>query len=155
MGLKPRTNTIVLLSFSSLQSSSPDIVVAQNCMSFFLVLYLIISSSNFVHRYHSMWKRNPFKNIIWAASIAVLILLHLLFCAVQLSLSASAASTYGVQPVKIGVVPLEAWLLLVLWPITLVAILEGLKHSEIKRFVRQQKLQRLNFDTKLGMNSPF
>ena len=138
-----------------LQSASPEIVVAQNCMSFFLVVYLIISSSNFVHRYHSLWKRNPFRNMIWSASIAVLLLLHLAFCAAQLSWSASETAAGGWRPAGIGDVPLEAWLLLLLWPLTLLGILEGLKHSEMKRFVRQQKLQRLNFDTKLGMNSPF
>ena len=138
-----------------LKTTSPDIVVAQNCMSFFLVLYLIISSSNFVHRYHSMWKRNPFKNIMWSASIFVLILLHLAFCAAQLSWSASETAIGGSRPVGMDDVPLEAWLILLLWPLTLLGILEGLKHSEMKRFVRQQKLQRLNFDTKLGMNSPF
>ena len=159
-----------------IQGVSPEIVVAQNCVCFFLVVYLIVSSSNFVHRYHSCWRRNPFANLVWAFSICGLLLLHLIFCAIQMSLSSSTprdveatavttttasatasatTTTTTTAPPGLSAVPAEVWLLLALWPATLIGILEALKHSEIKRFVRQQKLQRLNFDTKLGMNSPW
>ena len=140
------------------QGISANIIVAQNCVSFFLVFYLIVSSSNFVHRYHSIWKRNPFRNLIWAVSIVILLLLHFVFCAVQMTMLSSSprAETSGQLPTpRISDIPMYVWALLVVWPVTLIGILEALKHVEIKRFVRQQKLQRLNFDTKLGMNSPW
>jgi len=56
--------------------------------------------------------------------------------------------------ISAGDVHLPAWLGF-LWPLPLVALNELVKHYEIKMNVRHQKRERLEFGTKLGMNSPF
>ncbi|ROI62438.1 Transmembrane protein 94 [Anabarilius grahami] len=52
-------------------------------------------------------------------------------------------------------IPMVTWMLGILWLIPLVFINEGIKLHEIRMRVRYQKRQKLQFDTKLGMNSPF
>ncbi|RXN30570.1 transmembrane 94-like protein [Labeo rohita] len=52
-------------------------------------------------------------------------------------------------------IPMASWVLGILWLIPLVFINEGIKLHEIRMRVRYQKRQKLQFDTKLGMNSPF
>ncbi|KAI7810646.1 hypothetical protein IRJ41_004689 [Triplophysa rosa] len=52
-------------------------------------------------------------------------------------------------------VPMATWLLAILWLIPLVFINEGIELHEIRMRVKCQKRQKLQFDTKLGMNSPF
>ena len=51
--------------------------------------------------------------------------------------------------------PLHVWLIWSLGLPAVVALNEVIKRQEIKMEVRYQKRQRLEFQTKLGINSPF
>jgi hypothetical protein len=51
--------------------------------------------------------------------------------------------------------PLHVWLIWSLGLPTVLALNEVIKRQEIKVEVRYQKRQRLEFQTKLGINSPF
>ncbi|XP_067115085.1 endoplasmic reticulum magnesium-transporting P-type ATPase-like [Osmerus mordax] len=59
------------------------------------------------------------------------------------------------SPFSLGDVAMETWLLGGLWLPPLLCINEAIKLHEIRLRVRYQKRQKLQFDTKLGMNSPF
>ncbi|XP_046898249.1 transmembrane protein 94-like [Hypomesus transpacificus] len=59
------------------------------------------------------------------------------------------------SPFFLGDVAMETWLLGGLWLPPLLCINEAIKLHEISLRVRYQKRQKLQFDTKLGMNSPF
>ncbi|KAJ7316020.1 hypothetical protein JRQ81_002182 [Phrynocephalus forsythii] len=52
-------------------------------------------------------------------------------------------------------IPMASWLLGLLSLILVVIINEVVKLHEIRVRVRYQKRQKLQFETKLGMNSPF
>uniref|UniRef100_A0A665X4I4 Cation-transporting P-type ATPase C-terminal domain-containing protein n=1 Tax=Echeneis naucrates TaxID=173247 RepID=A0A665X4I4_ECHNA len=52
-------------------------------------------------------------------------------------------------------IPLHSWVLVSLSPLLVVVVNEVLKLHEIRVRVRYQKRQKLQFETKLGMNSPF
>ncbi|RWS16658.1 uncharacterized protein B4U79_14915 [Dinothrombium tinctorium] len=52
-------------------------------------------------------------------------------------------------------IPVYVLIVGLLWPILLLIINSLIKRHEIKVYKRQQRRARLDFGTKLGMNSPF
>ena len=51
--------------------------------------------------------------------------------------------------------PLHIWATSFMWPILVIGINLIVKRAEIKATIRQQRRARFDFNTKLGMNSPF
>lgn len=108
---------------------------------------LVTVSSSFVHRDFLFWKRNVFKNRYWAYSCCLLVTGHLLLMLAQLFGDDDVEETLSRK-----------------WPVVVAAfssalitffIMELCKWQEIKANVRYQRRARLDFGTKLGMNSPF
>ncbi|GFY60724.1 hypothetical protein TNIN_432411, partial [Trichonephila inaurata madagascariensis] len=80
------------------------------------------------------------------------ICLHLLFNVTDISLHVDKE----LKPLSIiEHIPYYVWLLCGMWPFVVLPMNELIKYHEIKVNVRQQKRARLEFCTKLGMNSPF
>ncbi|XP_055841697.1 transmembrane protein 94 isoform X1 [Episyrphus balteatus] len=112
-----------------------------------IILHFVIISASFVHRDHSIWRKNPFKNRIWTLSILSVIILHVVICVLQLFAHGNLLDE--VKAVWSVIVFTCASCLLSF------AVTEICKWQEIKVNTRYQRRARLDFGTKLGMNSPF
>lgn len=49
-----------------------DLTLAQDFIVFGLALHLVFISSTFVHREHSMWRKNPFSNLCWLVTSIIM-----------------------------------------------------------------------------------
>ncbi|XP_036234377.2 transmembrane protein 94 isoform X2 [Bactrocera oleae] len=112
-----------------------------------ILVHFVVISACFVHRDHSLWQRNPFRNHIWAFTCGCTLLVHIVICAVQICLQ----DNYFVE--ACGMWPAIAFLYG--GSFISLAITEICKWQEIKVNTRYQRRARLDFGTKLGMNSPF
>ncbi|XP_018801463.1 PREDICTED: transmembrane protein 94 isoform X4 [Bactrocera latifrons] len=112
-----------------------------------ILVHFVVISACFVHRDHSLWQRNPFRNHIWAFTCGSTLLVHIVICAVQIVLQ----DNYFDE--ACGMWPAIAFLYG--GSLISLAITEICKWQEIKVNTRYQRRARLDFGTKLGMNSPF
>ncbi|RXG68893.1 Transmembrane protein 94 [Armadillidium vulgare] len=103
---------------------------------------------------YQLWNRNPFTNIAWVLSSVLVIVIQLVYCTVSILLSADSSNEYHSSP-GISDIPVGPLVLTFLFPLLLLPINELIKRREIRVNVRYQKRARLEFGTKLGMNSPF
>ncbi|XP_028263978.1 transmembrane protein 94 isoform X1 [Parambassis ranga] len=144
-------------------SSSPDappwfdelsngLLLTQKVLAAFLVLHTVVISFSYVHRSQSLWRKSPFSNTWWCLTVPVVLLSQIVQATVdyQLWRDQSSLLTFNLDNI-----PLEAWLLVSVSPLVVVLVNEVVKLHEIRVRVRYQKRQKLQFETKLGMNSPF
>ncbi|XP_040186186.1 transmembrane protein 94 isoform X5 [Rana temporaria] len=133
-------------------SFSGALLVAQKFCACLIVLHIVFISVSHVHRSKSLWKRNPFSNIWWSLTLPVLFIAQGLQTALDLQMWTNADS-----PLKFSLwdIPLLSWLSGSLSLLVVLIINEIVKLHEIRARVRYQKRQKLQFETKLGMNSPF
>ncbi len=108
-------------------------------------LYLIAISVSFLFRARHFWKRSPRHNMVWIRSLVVLIVAQVIYSLAALFTSDDLSTLPSLPTLVI-------WLTFL--PIV-VGFNEAVKRCEIKGEVRYQKRQRLEFGTKLGINSPF
>ncbi|XP_042882289.1 transmembrane protein 94-like isoform X5 [Penaeus japonicus] len=123
----------------------------QNGVAFLIVLYFCTISVSFVHRMYQLWRKNPLKNRWWASSVFVVLVLQVVYGSISASLCSS--SEPGVP--GLADIPPWVWLIAFVWPLLVIPLNEVIKRREIRVNVRYQKRARLEFGTKLGMNSPF
>ncbi|CAD7091091.1 unnamed protein product [Hermetia illucens] len=112
-----------------------------------IVLHFVIISASFVHRDHLIWRKNPCTNRIWILCSLALIVCHSIICSLQVSLS-----DYIIHELP------KVWpivLFLITSSVLSFIVTEICKWQEIKFNLRYQRRARLDFGTKLGMNSPF
>nr|XP_045232629.1 transmembrane protein 94 isoform X4 [Macaca fascicularis] len=112
----------------------------------------VFISITHVHRTKPLWRKSPLTNLWWAVTVPVVLLGQVVQTAVDLQLW-----THRDSHVHFGLedVPLLTWLLGCLSLVLVVVTNEIVKLHEIRVRVRYQKRQKLQFETKLGMNSPF
>uniref|UniRef100_A0A1Q3FCQ9 Putative conserved plasma membrane protein n=1 Tax=Culex tarsalis TaxID=7177 RepID=A0A1Q3FCQ9_CULTA len=124
-----------------------DLSVARSFILLGIVLHFVTISTSFVHRDYTTFKRSPLTNLCWVSVAAGLLLFHLLTIVVQI-----CTDDYYWQEMNR------------VWPIVLflmatssltLALTEFFKWEEIKVNNRYIRRARLDFGTKLGMNSPF
>ncbi len=133
-------------SVPALQIKSDGVFLLNLTNLCFLHLYLVAVSASFICRGHQLWQRHPGHCPAWIWSSALLTAAVLLY---SLSLGLTFCSECFFP------VPLSAWLILLLGLPVVMAVNEVIKRQEIKVEVRYQKRERLEFGTKLGINSPF
>jgi hypothetical protein len=127
------------------------LVLSQHIVAFQLVLYFVIISLCSIHQLDYLWRQSPFGNRLWCLVIPVILTLQVIcFSATVAVANSNSLVSYG-----LGDVPTVTWALGLCWPVALIALYELVKRREIKMWVRRQKRARLDFGTKLGMNSPF
>ncbi|KAF4527294.1 hypothetical protein B566_EDAN001068 [Ephemera danica] len=114
------------------------------------VIYLVVISVGFVHRESPIWTESPTNNHLWVLSVLLVLVLQLGFSALNLGLLVVEDRFPGLPDI-----PWLIYFLAGVSPIVVFCINELVKQQEIKASVRQQKKARLEFGTKLGMNSPF
>ncbi|XP_055993842.1 transmembrane protein 94 isoform X2 [Sorex fumeus] len=125
---------------------------AQKLAAALIVLHTVFISITHVHRTKPLWRKSPLTNLWWALTLPVVLLGQLAQTAVDLQLWTHRASHVHFGPED---VPLLTWLLGCLSLVLVVVTNEIVKLHEIRVRVRYQKRQKLQFETKLGMNSPF
>ncbi|KFB34903.1 AGAP000576-PA-like protein [Anopheles sinensis] len=129
------------------QALAGDLHVARSFILLGTVLHFVTISASFVHRDHICIRRSPLSNLCWVSVVALTLLVHLALAVVQL-----LTDDYLWQEMDR------------VWPIVLCIVLmaiatffasEIFKWEEIKVNSRYIRRARLDFGTKLGMNSPF
>lgn len=123
-------------------------LISQTFVAFFLVIYFIAISIGFVHRFHVFWQRSPLINHWWTVTSICLIISDIVFCLAEILLFVEDKS----EALNI---PLPLIALSLSWIVVLIPLNTVVKRKEIKANNRQQRRARLDFNTKLGMNSPF
>ncbi|KAM9716297.1 transmembrane protein 94 isoform 2-T2 [Menidia menidia] len=131
---------------------SNGLLLTQKVMAGFLVLHTVVISISYVHRSQPLWRKSPFSNTWWCLTVPVVLLGQMVQATVDFQLWCDRGSllTFNLESI-----PLEVWLLASLSPLVVVVVNEVVKLNEIRVRVRYQKRQKLQFETKLGMNSPF
>ncbi|XP_043820657.1 transmembrane protein 94 isoform X4 [Dromiciops gliroides] len=128
------------------------LLLAQKLTAALIVLHTVFISITHVHRTKPLWRKSPFSNLWWTITVPVVLLGQLVQIAVDLQLWTNRDSSINFG---LADVPLITWLLGCLSLILVVVTNEIVKLHEIRVRVRYQKRQKLQFETKLGMNSPF
>ena len=107
-------------------------------------IYLIAISLSFIFRARHIWQRHPGHNKVWLWTILVLFIFQCVYSAFVTGLSNEFS------------MPLSStWITWFCGIPFVIGFNEAVKRYEIKGEVRYQKRQRLEFGTKLGINSPF
>ncbi|KAA8581048.1 hypothetical protein FQN60_002629, partial [Etheostoma spectabile] len=152
-------NCLYILSASSSVDSphwfselSNGLLLTQKVMAGFLVLHTVVISLSYVHRSQPLWRKSPLSNTWWCLTVPVVLLSQVVQATVDYQLWRDRSS---LLTFNLGDIPLLAWLLVSLSPLLVVVVNEVVKLHEIRSRVRYQKRQKLQFETKLGMNSPF
>ncbi|CAH2037908.1 unnamed protein product, partial [Iphiclides podalirius] len=128
--------------------------LAQHLTLALLTLHLVVISLSFVQRQCSIWQGSFWTNKVWLATVVILLALQGSFSAALLSGVYGTCSRWGVCSLRYEV----RWPLALGYALSLLAVFainELIKWQEIKADVRNQRRARLDFGTKLGMNSPF
>ncbi|XP_061561658.1 transmembrane protein 94 isoform X2 [Phycodurus eques] len=131
---------------------SNGLLLTQKVMTGFLVLHTVVISLSYVHRSQSLWRKSPFSNPWWCLAVPVVLLSEIVQATVDYQLWHDQHSLLNFG---LGDIPLLSWLLVSLSLLLVVVVNEVVKLHEIRVRVRYQKRQKLQFETKLGMNSPF
>ncbi|KAH8413530.1 hypothetical protein KR009_011998 [Drosophila setifemur] len=147
-------NVEPVLDSQELKSDAEDdanfyefLYLARSCALLAVILHFAFISVTFVHRDYALWQRNPLTNRIWAITCLVLILVHGGICILQLLLDDYLWEQLSTM-----------WMaMLILFGGSLLSMIisELAKFQENKVNARYQRRARLDFGTKLGMNSPF
>ncbi|XP_071964602.1 transmembrane protein 94-like isoform X2 [Antedon mediterranea] len=126
-------------------------LLTQNLVAFFLVLYFVVVSTSYVHRFKSLVKKRPFGNKIWCVATILVLVLQAIYFALDVLV------WWNTDDVDFSLydIPFSTWLIALLWPLILLPLCEAAKYHDIQVFEKWQKRTKLQFGTKLGMNSPF
>ncbi|XP_023646960.1 transmembrane protein 94 isoform X2 [Paramormyrops kingsleyae] len=129
-----------------------SLLLIQKVMAGFLALHTVVISLSYVHRSQLLWRKTPFSNTWWCLTVPVVLLGQGVQATVDFQLW-----KYRTDNVTFTLddIPKEVWLPLSLSPLLVVLVNEAVKLHEIRVRDRYQKRQKLQFETKLGMNSPF
>ncbi|ODN05210.1 hypothetical protein Ocin01_01491 [Orchesella cincta] len=122
------------------------LLFVQQFSLFFLVLYFVTISAGFVYRSKYIWVLNPLGNKIWVITSIFVLISQFMYGFLKVSFSKSIDYT---------LLPIFSYIWGFLWSPILLAFNEILRRQEIKSNIRYEKRARLDFGTKLGMNSPF
>ncbi|XP_041363282.1 transmembrane protein 94-like [Gigantopelta aegis] len=130
---------------------SGGLILAQNIVLFLLVLYYACISMSYVHWSDHLWKKPPFTNRLWSIITPTLLVVQIVYFACDTFVQ----NLYVKKSLPLSKVHPAVWALGLAWPVVIVTVNELVKRREIKLSVRRQKRARLDFGTKLGMNSPW
>ncbi|XP_012271899.1 transmembrane protein 94 isoform X2 [Orussus abietinus] len=125
------------------------ILVVQHFALALMVLHFVTISTSFVHREYSIWRKLPIDNWIWFLAALVTLCAQAVFSGTVL------CEFWRGDGRRIDDFPLHLPPFFLLSVPLVFAVNELVKWQEIKVNVRYQKRARLEFGTKLGMNSPF
>ena len=133
--------------------SEQGLWLAQDVTAFFFITYLIANSIRFIHRTQPLWKLYKYVSVPYLAAVCTILILQIVYFAISQTLG----STLYNLPVSsdLSSVPFYVWVIGLLWLLILPWMHEILKYYDKKMIVKHQRHLKLEFETKLGMNSPF
>uniref|UniRef100_A0A182N110 Cation-transporting P-type ATPase C-terminal domain-containing protein n=1 Tax=Anopheles dirus TaxID=7168 RepID=A0A182N110_9DIPT len=141
------TQQAVVQRASPERALAGDLHLARSFVLLGTVLHFVTISASFVHRDYNCFRRSPLTNLCWVSVVATLLVVHLGLAVLQLCTDHYLwQEMERVWPVVLGIV------------LTVIATFltsEFFKWEEIKVNTRYIRRARLDFGTKLGMNSPF
>jgi len=129
---------------------SGGLLLAQNVTAFFLCCYLVVLSLQFCLQLTPLKDLHQSLQLGWMVACILVISLQVVYFAVSLVTDDSPD-----PQLKLSLVPAWVWPCGIVWVVILLVIQELIKLRERKFVRRSQKRLRLEFETKLGMNSPF
>ncbi|CAB3253813.1 unnamed protein product [Arctia plantaginis] len=131
-----------------------EFYLAQHITLALITLHLIVISISFVHRQSSVWQRGFWTNKVWTVTVVIIVCCQAAFSCSMLSTRYGSCGRWATCARAVRVErALGAGYGLSL--LLVFALNELIKWQEIKADVRNQRRARLDFGTKLGMNSPF
>lgn len=121
------------------------VIIGQHVASFYLLLYLCTLSMGFVHFRDNCWAKYPLDNYYWVAVTSCVILIQIAYT----NLSCGSLLSY--------IFDCNIWVIVIsfFWVTVIIVISELCKLYLIKLHYRDQRRRKLDFNTKLGMNSPY
>nr|XP_023017721.1 transmembrane protein 94 isoform X2 [Leptinotarsa decemlineata] len=126
------------------------LLISRLIISFLILLHFVVISMGFIHRNHLVFQRSPHKNLYWLTTVFILILVQSIYTMVVYN---SVRATQ--EDFKEFDIPLWVILFAAVSPLAVCIVNELVKKHEIRVNERFLKRARLDFGTKLGMNSPF
>ena len=147
-----------------------SIKLSQNFCGLLVVLYCSVISLGYGTSRPGFWKYSPWKNKFWFLAVLVSWVLQVVFFVVDVPVVRHDFSSLRNISREVGVegkgeglvefyswtdIPYWIWLTGFLWPFILLPLNELIKRFELSELDKLQKRARLEFGTKLGMNSPF
>ena len=133
--------------------SEQGLWLAQDVTAFFVIIYLITNSIRFIHRTQPLWKLYKYVSVPYLAAVCTILMLQIIYFAISQTLG----STLYDLPVSsdLSSIPFYVWVIGLIWLLMLPWVHEILKYYDKKMIVKHQRHLKLEFETKLGMNSPF
>ena len=120
--------------------------VAQDVTALFVSLHLAVHSLRFVHRTAPLWQLYKYISWLYVTAVSSTIVLQIIYFGVSQAL-ADNSNSYSVPP--------YIWAVGIALCVPLVFLHEMLKCQDRKLVLKLQRHLKLEFETKLGMNSPF
>uniref|UniRef100_A0A8D8R764 Transmembrane protein 94 n=1 Tax=Cacopsylla melanoneura TaxID=428564 RepID=A0A8D8R764_9HEMI len=108
-----------------------------------VIIHLCLISYSFVYRDYNVWTSRHYSNALWRITSSIIL---------------TGAALYAILMYttdELVVMATGHVILFTLSGLLVFLVCEFIKLQEIEKNVRYQKRARLDFDTKLGMNSPF
>ena len=136
-------------------SYKPELLVAQGLNSIFLSLCTVVFSLRFLHRTAPLWRLYRFVPIYQFVLLLIVPSLHIAHALGAYFVAVESCRGESIQRVSLGAVPWYVWVFCTVWLAALCPILELTKRHDRKVLRKAQRFLRLEFETKLGMNSPF
>lgn len=127
--------------------------LAQDVTAFLFSLHLVIHSIRFVHRTSPIWRLYRYITWPYILSISLTVILQVIYFAVSQNVARN--SNYVSGSFDLSAVPPYVWVVGILWCVPLIILHEVLKYRDRLLVVKLQRHLKLEFETKLGMNSPF
>ncbi|XP_044272389.1 transmembrane protein 94 isoform X2 [Tribolium madens] len=132
------------------EEESWTISTARLITVFIVLLHFVVISIGFVFRDYLIYKRPPIKNLYWIITCFILVLLQSIYTILSFyNIKNNTDSSIQLQ------IPLWVIIFAAISPFLVFFINELIKQQEIMVNKRFRKRARLDFGTKLGMNSPF
>ncbi|KAK9754703.1 hypothetical protein QE152_g1175 [Popillia japonica] len=129
---------------------SYTLLSAQNFTVVIITSHFLCISASFVHRQNLFFNRSPHHNLMWVIIVIIICVLQTIHTTLSLSLTnyeANEDSSFTI---------IHAFRIFACCsPLITLIVNELVKSEEIKVNLRYQRRARLDFGTKLGMNSPF
>ena len=125
-----------LAALENLQNTHLNLIMVE--------IYIIAVSLSFLFRSRHLWTHSPKHNRVFLWTVLVLVIFQVVYTSFATGLSES-----------FSLPPSSSWITWACGVPFVIGFNEAVKRYEIKGEVRYQKRQRLDFQTKLGINSPF
>ena len=129
------------------------LIFAQDLVAFFITVSLVALSIRFIHRTNPLQNLWHFVSWQYLLTVTGTVLFQIVYFAISQSVTINAYQRS--QIARLSSVPWYVWVIGFTWPFLLLPVQELLKYWDKKALVKLQRHLRLEFETKLGMNSPF